>query len=194
MSEFYNNADSYDIHNEDKKNIFKDEEGYDFDDYDDESNKMSDNFDNFDNFDNCDNYEDKYLFNDFEDLKAIATNDDFYDCNINNLSYTIENIGNLLLRSAQLLNCGEVSFIFDFNLGSFEKWVETAKKLNENNEFYKNYIMLIDEDALVCKYKKCDEDEDEDGDGDGKRDGKRDEYRKNDYYDDEDIDNNILHL
>jgi len=152
--------------------------------------------DNVDNFDNCDNFDDKYLFNDFEDLKAIATNDDFYDCNINNLSYTIENIGNLLLRSAQLLNCGEVSFIFDLNLGSFEKWVETAKKINENNEFYKNYIMLIDEDALVCKYKKCDEDEDEDENGNenGNGNGNRYVYGENNDYDDEDIDHNILNL
>ncbi len=112
---------------------FTDDENYNYDDNDnDDENK----------------YTDSYNFIDYNDLIAVSEYMDNPDLD------KITNIINALIKANNILNCIETSFNFDFTFGEYSKWVEIAKIFNENDEINNDYIILIDETSIVCKYTK----------------------------------------
>ena len=54
-----------------------------------------------------------------------------------------------MIKSNIILKCKEVSFKFNFDYGDYNKWVDTAKIFNKNEECCNNYRILIDEDSIV---------------------------------------------
>jgi hypothetical protein len=111
-------------------------ENYDYDDYNDNDN------------DDENKYRDSYSFSDYLDLIAVSEYMDNPDLD------KITNIINALIKANKILNCIETSFNFDFTFGEYSKWVEIAKIFNENDEINNDYIILIDETSIVCKYTK----------------------------------------
>ena len=111
-----------------------------YDDYD---------YDDYDDYDEDENkYRDSYNFIDYNDLISVSEYTDNPDLD------KITNIINGLIEIHKILNCSESSFNFDFTFGEYSKWIETAKLFNENdkiNKINKNYIILIEEEAIVCK-------------------------------------------
>jgi hypothetical protein len=61
------------------------------------------------------------------------------------------NVEKSAFKIRNALNCKEVSFTFDFEFGEYNKWTETAKLFNEKM-FDNDYLILIDEDAIVYRF------------------------------------------
>ena len=124
---------------------------------------MSDSayYDDF-NYDNDDYDRDRdygnsetYNFTDYEDLISISEYVDNPEIN------KISNIIIALIKTIDILNCKETSFTYDFAFGDYNKWVETAKLFNKNIEYCNNYIILNDEEEIVCKLIKDKNEENE---------------------------------
>ena len=103
-----------------------------------------------------DAYKDSYNFTDYEDLISVSEYMDNPEID------KISNIIIALIKTINILSCKETSFTYDFTYGDYNKWVETAKLFNKNVEYYNNYCILIDEELIVCKLIKYDEDNEND--------------------------------
>ena len=97
--------------------------------------------------DDCNDCVDGYYgatqkFKNYEELLLLTEQED--------TKYKLKNIGLALIKAVIILKCKEVSFKFDFKLGPYESWIDIAEYLN-SNYVGKDYRILIDEDAIVCK-------------------------------------------
>jgi hypothetical protein len=90
----------------------------------------------------CD-YGTYFNFTDYEELISVAYYIDNPDLD------KITNLINALVKSNIILKCKEVSFKYNFDYGDYNKWIDTAKMFNKNNEC-NNHRILIDEDSIVC--------------------------------------------
>jgi hypothetical protein len=122
---------------DEKENSLNNYDGYDYDDYDSDGKDGNDDAD-----DDC---LDSYNFIDYNDLLSVAEQEDTPDVD------KITNIINAMIKTTKILNCEEVSFKFDFEFGEYNKWIETANLFNDKI-CSNDYRILIDEDAIVCKY------------------------------------------
>ena len=128
-----------------EKNAKEDDDYYkkcEKDDYDDDDDEDDDDYDDDD--DDGNDIE-PYIFSNYEDLLSVSEHVDDPD------SDKIKNIIFALIKTNDILKCKETSFVFDFQYGEYNKWIETAKLFNENIEYCNNYRILIDEDSIVCK-------------------------------------------
>ena len=123
--------------------VFENESYDDYDDYDDYDNNYDCQDEN--------KYREPYNFSDYVDLISVSEYVDNPDFD------KITNIILALSKTNNILNCKETSFTYDFSIGEYNKWKETAKLFNENIEFSNDYRILIDEEAIVCKLIKDDE-------------------------------------
>ena len=89
-----------------------------------------------------DDYGATHKFTNYEELLLLTKQEDTED--------KLKNIVFALIKSVIILNCEEVSFKFDLNLGSYNSWVEISTYFNSNH-VGTDYRILIDEDAIVCK-------------------------------------------
>ena len=121
--------------------------------YDNKYDSCDDSYDSCDDsYDEDENiYREPYNFSDYVDLISVSEYVDNPDFD------KITNIILALSKTNNILNCKETSFTYDFSIGEYNKWKETAKLFNENIEFSNDYRILIDEEAIVCKLIKDDE-------------------------------------
>ncbi len=83
-----------------------------------------------------------YSYSDYEELISLTKQEE--------TKYTIKNIVFVLIKLITIKKTKEVSFKFDFKLGPYENWINIADDFN-TNYVGTDYIILIDEDAIVCR-------------------------------------------
>jgi hypothetical protein len=91
-----------------------------------------------------DSYNDSYTYSysNYEELISLTKQEE--------TKYTHKNIVFALIKLITIKKIKEVSFKFDFKLGPYESWINIAKYFN-SNYVGKDYRILIDEDAIVCR-------------------------------------------
>jgi hypothetical protein len=83
-----------------------------------------------------------YSYLDYEELISLTKQEE--------TKYTHKNIVFVLIKLITIKKTKEVSFKFDFKLGPYESWINIADYFN-SNYVGKDYRILIDEDAIVCR-------------------------------------------
>jgi hypothetical protein len=132
----------------------KDNEDYAYEkDADEKDDKDYYNDDDDDEDDDDDDDGEPRNFLNYEDL--ISVSEYVYDPDLDKIT----NIIFALIKTIDILNCKETSFAFDLTIGNHNEWLETAKLFNENINYCNNYRILIDEDAIVCRFIEDDDSE-----------------------------------
>ena len=140
MDEYKNNDDNYD---KDYSYMYdrcdKAYDKYCMDKYDDKyDDKYNDKYD--DKYDDSTRY--IYSYSNYEELISLTKQEE--------TKYTHKNIVFALIKLITIKKTKEVSFTFDFKLGPYESWINIAEYFN-SNYVGKDYRILIDEDAIVCR-------------------------------------------
>lgn len=128
-----NNDDMYNMYDRCDKAY----ENYLMDKYYDEKYCKNKSYDDIDGYDGA-----IQKFKNYEELLSLTEQEDTKD--------KLKNIGFALIKAVVKLRCKEVSFKFDFKLGPYESWIDIAEYFN-SNYVGKDYRIIIDEDAIVCK-------------------------------------------